>query len=85
VTPGDPGVYISPAQMYQEMRSLHEALTRIDAKLDALRERDAGADEQLTDHEARLRSLERARWPLPTIGALAGAAGAATGVIALLR
>lgn len=81
----DPGVYISPAQMYQEMRSLHDALTRIDAKLDALRDDNTSVREDLADHESRLRSLERGRWPLPTVAALAGTAGAATGLIALLR
>ncbi|MFH0243584.1 hypothetical protein ACGRHY_14415 [Streptomyces sp. HK10] len=72
--PADPGVYISPAQMYQEIRALHDALNRIDAKLDALTQRDQDTAEQLTDHETRLRSLERARWPLPSLAALVGLA-----------
>lgn len=75
----DPGVYISSAQMYQEMRSLHDAVTRMDTKLDGL----AGQSTQIQDHETRLRALERSRWPLPTIGVLAGVAGAATGAAAL--
>ncbi|MET7694879.1 hypothetical protein ABZT06_44405 [Streptomyces sp. NPDC005483] len=37
---------------------------------------------QLRD-EARIASLESARWPLPAIGALTGLAGVATGVAAL--
>lgn len=70
----DAGVYISTAQMYQEMRSLHDALNRIDAKLDALAQRDQAASEMLTDHETRLRQLERARWPLPSLAAVVGLA-----------
>ncbi len=79
------GVYISSGQMYSELRRLGEAVARIDAKLDSLREQGAGAAATLSDHEERLRALEGARWPLPTVGALTGVAGAVTGVLALLR
>lgn len=75
MTTPDAGVYISTAQMYQEMRSLHDALNRIDAKLDALAQRDQAASETLTDHETRLRQLEKARWPLPSLAALLAVAG----------
>ncbi|WP_406000669.1 hypothetical protein [Streptomyces sp. NBC_00829] len=47
-----------------------------------------GIEERTRDdyrREVRIRALERGRWPLPTIGVLAGAAGAATGIIAMLR
>ncbi|MGW7198444.1 hypothetical protein [Streptomyces chryseus] len=74
-------MYISSQQMYQEMRSLHDAVTRVDSKLEAL----TGHSVQLTDHENRIRTLERGRWPLPTIAALAGAVGAGTGLFALLQ
>lgn len=78
--PADPGVYISSAQMYQEMRSLHDVVTRVDSKLDAL----SGQATQIQDHENRIRTLERGRWPLPTIAALAGVVGAGSGLFALL-
>ncbi|GAA3230389.1 hypothetical protein GCM10020256_44130 [Streptomyces thermocoprophilus] len=39
--------------------------------------------DDVADHEARIRALERARWPVPTIGVLAGVAGAATGAVSL--
>ncbi|MBC9728273.1 hypothetical protein H8R17_26760 [Streptomyces sp. TRM68367] len=42
-----------------------------------------GARSDVQDHEHRIRTLERARWPMPTIGVLAGVAGAATGALAL--
>ncbi|WP_406266234.1 hypothetical protein OH779_19895 [Actinacidiphila glaucinigra] len=41
--------------------------------------------DELADHETRLRRLEATRWPLPTIGALAGVAGVATALFALLQ
>jgi hypothetical protein len=71
--------------MYQEMRSLHDAVSRVETKLDGLRDGYVEVRKDVADHETRLRSLERARWPLPTIGALAGVAGAVAGVIALYR
>ena len=96
----DPGVYISPAQMYQELRSLSDGVTRVETKLDGIGQGLTELGRDVADHESRLRALEampkgsdieprvttleRARWPLPTIGALAGVAGAATGVVALL-
>ncbi|GGZ28097.1 hypothetical protein [Streptomyces nitrosporeus] len=85
VTPQDTGVYISPAQMYQEVRSLAQAVGRIEAKLDGVLDETKDIRLDQADHEARLRALERARWPLPTIGVLAGVAGTATGLLALLR
>lgn len=61
--------------MYQGMRALHDA----DSKLDALSRQAT----QIQDHENRMRILERGRCPMPTIGVLAGVAGAATGAVAL--
>lgn len=54
----EPGIYISPTQMYQEVRALAEGVGRIEGKLDqALRENvDLRGDIQ--DHEKRLRELE---------------------------
>ncbi|MEU2799066.1 hypothetical protein [Streptomyces sp. NPDC007117] len=85
MTPQDPGVYIAPAQMYQEVRSLAQAVGRIESKIDGILDETKDIRADLGDHEQRLRVLERARWPLPTIGVLAGVGGAATGLIALLR
>lgn len=83
MTTPDPGVYISPAQMYQELRSLSSGVTRVETKLDGIATGLSDLGKDVSDHETRLRSLERGRWPLPTIGVLAGAVGAATGAIAL--
>ncbi|MFF7610756.1 hypothetical protein [Streptomyces lavendulae] len=84
MTTPDPGVYISPAAMYQEVRGLAEAVARIESKLDGILENAGDLRKDVDDHETRLRALERARWPLPTIGVLAGLGGAITGAIALL-
>ena len=79
----DPGVYISPAQMYQELRSLSDGVTRVETKLDGIAQGLSDLGKDVSDHETRIRTQERARWPLPTIGVLAGMAGAATGAVAL--
>ncbi|MFZ3558175.1 hypothetical protein [Streptomyces sp. BH055] len=86
MTPSSPipdgSVIITPTEVYAEVRATHDEVKSVSSKLDALPVHDLL--QQLGDHESRLRILERARWPLPTIGALAGVAGAATGVLALL-
>ncbi|MEU6279515.1 hypothetical protein [Streptomyces sp. NPDC047028] len=83
MTTPDPGVYISPAQMYQEVRGLAQAVGRIETKIDGILNETKDIRTDVADHESRLRTLERARWPMPTIGVLAGAAGAITGALAL--
>jgi len=83
--PQDPGVYISSSQMYQEMRSLHDAVSRVETKVDGLRDGYTEVRKDVADHESRIRSLERARWPLPTIGVLAGVGGAIASAVALYR
>lgn len=82
-TPDPAGVYISSAQMYQELRSLSDGLTRVETKLDGIGQGLTDVGKDVADHESRIRALERARWPLPTIGVLAGLVGASTGAVAL--
>jgi len=57
---------------------LYIVQTQMNSKLDVLLRTD-------TDHEARIRVLERAKWPLPSIAAIAGISGVITGVISMLR
>jgi hypothetical protein len=71
--------------MYTEMRALHDAVTRVETKIDAFNQTAKSITDDLADHETRLRSLERSRWPLPTIGALAGVGGAVAAAVALLQ
>ncbi|GAA3956599.1 MULTISPECIES: hypothetical protein [Streptomyces] len=83
MTTPDPGVYISTGQMYQEVRDLAQTVSRIESKIDGILDDTKDIRADIADHELRIRTLERARWPMPTIGVLAGVAGAATGAIAL--
>lgn len=52
------------------------ALTRLETKLDATLA-------QAADHETRLRTLERARWPLPSAAVLLSLAGVGVSVAGL--
>lgn len=54
---------------------LYIVQTQMNSKLDVLLRTD-------TDHEARIRVLERAKWPLPSIAVIASIAGV---VISMLR
>lgn len=53
-------MYISPAQTYQEVRSLAEAVGRIEGKLDQALRENADLRGDVQDHEDRLRALEAA-------------------------
>lgn len=83
MTPQDLGVYISPAQTHAEVRRIADGQIRMEAKLDEIIGDMRDSRDTLADHETRLRTLERGRWPLPTIAALVG--GAVTAVFALFQ
>ncbi|MEU9119992.1 hypothetical protein AB0C96_09040 [Streptomyces sp. NPDC048506] len=65
-----PVVTITAAEMYGELRRLRESVSRIEGKLDGI----ATINDQLDDHEERIRRLEANQWPWPTIVALAAVA-----------
>ncbi|MEU1302779.1 hypothetical protein ACQEV4_01205 [Streptomyces shenzhenensis] len=83
-TTPDPGVYISPAQMYQELRSLSDGLTRVETKLDTIGQGLTEVGKDVADHESRIRTLEHTVWRAMGGAAVLGTAG---GVLAqyLLR
>lgn len=71
--PADPGVYISSAQMYQEMRSLHDVVTRVETKLDAFTTQAQNLTTDIADHESRLRVLEKTVWRAAGMATIVGA------------
>jgi hypothetical protein len=78
--PHEGGVLITLADIYKLVVGLaarvdtalskHERTEQIVAEHDAELRPLAGAAEKLVDHEARLRSLERSRWPLASLAVL---------------
>ncbi|WP_225847927.1 hypothetical protein [Streptomyces sp. HPF1205] len=69
----------------ERLRGTVEAgFARVDGALALLVQRSDQTDRQLADHEARLDSLERARWPLASIGALAAVAAVVVTALQIL-
>ena len=75
----DSGVYISNGQMYQELRSLSDGVTRVETKLDTIGQALSDVGKDVADHESRIRALEHTIWR-----AAGGAAvlGAGAGIVA---
>lgn len=57
----------------------------LNGRLDTALQRTTQVEKDIGDLVTRVSALERARWPLPSLGVLSGLAGAATGVLALIR
>jgi hypothetical protein len=71
--PHDP---VSVAVELERLRgTMAEGFARVDGSLALLVQRSEQTDKTLDDHETRLDALERSRWPLPSIAALAGIGG----------
>jgi hypothetical protein len=74
----EPGNLSDPAAVALELERLRGTVeagfARVDGALALVVQRNDQTDRQLAGHEARLDSLERARWPVTSIGALAAVA-----------
>ncbi|MDT9689543.1 hypothetical protein Q5762_14585 [Streptomyces sp. P9(2023)] len=69
-----------------ELRSaLEVGLARIDGQLALLVQRSDQTDKAVEDLEARVASLEKGRWPLPTIAVLASITAVGLTLYAVLR
>lgn len=64
--------------------SQHEQVRQVVAEHEVQLRPLAGTAERLTDHEGRLRQLERSRWPLPSIAALVSIGSLVVAVLALV-
>lgn len=80
-----PGVVITAREIYDSVVRL---TGRVDVLIEQhtalqqdLREHELRADARHADHETRLRSLEKARWPLPSLAALVAVASLAWQII----
>ena len=66
------------------LKDMYDTLVQLVSRVDLLIAQHTDQGKDLADHEARLRSLERGRWPLPTIGALAGVGALVVAILAML-
>lgn len=78
-------VVITPAQMYAQQVVTAAAVQKLEGKIDTVIEQ---LDQQRTeknrvdqDHETRLRTLEKARWPLASLTVLIALGALAIGLI----
>lgn len=65
-------------------REIYEAVVRLTGRVDVLIEQQNAGKAIDNDHEARIRVLERGRWPLPALAAVLGAGGLALSLLQLL-
>ncbi|MET9511295.1 hypothetical protein ABZX62_23000 [Streptomyces flavidovirens] len=68
-----------PAAVALELERLRGTVevgfARVDGSLALLVQRSDQSDRQLADHETRIDTLERARWPLPSLAAVTAISG----------
>lgn len=62
-------------------REIYEAVIRLTGRVDVLIEQHAETRNDVKDHEERLRSLERGRWPLPALAVLLSIGSLAAAVL----
>jgi hypothetical protein len=53
-------------------REIYDAVVRLTGRVDVLIAQSEDLKHDLNDHENRIRNLEKARWPLPTIMVVVG-------------
>jgi hypothetical protein len=74
-TPSDPAAV---AVELEKLRGTMETgFAKVDGSLALLVQRGDQTERRIDDHEQRLDTLERTRWPLPSIAALVGVSGLA--------
>lgn len=56
------------------LKEIYDAVTRLTAQVAMLIHQHDDQVREVNDHESRLRSLERSRWPLPSAAVLLSAA-----------
>lgn len=62
-------------------REVYDAVVRLTGRVDVLIAQQQAAAAETADHETRLRSLERARWPLPSASLLVAIAAVIVGFV----
>ncbi|RPE27269.1 hypothetical protein [Kitasatospora cineracea] len=80
----DPGVTVA-LELAELRRSVDVGFARTDGQLNLLLQRADQTDARVADLDKRVDSLERGRWPLPTIAALAGIGGLVLAAVPLLQ
>ncbi|MFF0400944.1 hypothetical protein ACFYSJ_35230 [Streptomyces sp. NPDC005248] len=64
---------------------IRTGFAELNGRLDLALQRTEVAESDIGELKDRVAALERNRWPIPALAAVTGVAGAATGIVALLR
>lgn len=56
--------------VYIGAREIYDQVVRLQGTVERMADQHVNTADDMKDHEARLRSLERRQWPLPTVSAL---------------
>jgi len=75
--PGGFGIVITAKEVY-------DAVIRLTGRVDVLIEQQANTNNDVVDHESRIRSLERGRWPLPALSAVLALGALVTSVLPII-
>lgn len=62
-------------------REIYDAVIRVSAKVDTVALQQTYAEQERTDLQRRVTSLERMRWPLPSVAALCGIAAVVIAIV----
>lgn len=68
-------VVITGREIYDQVVLVKDAVVGVSTRLDSLAYGHSDALKDLADHESRIRALERARWPLPSLAVVISIAG----------
>ena len=61
-------------------REVYDAVVRLTGRVDVLISQQSATQQDVNDHETRLRALERARWPIASIATLSAVASLALAI-----
>jgi hypothetical protein len=84
VTPPESSVNVA-LELERLRGAVDTGFATLNGRLDVTLQRTDQAEKDIAALEVRVTALERGRWPLPTIGALSGLAGAVAAAYALLQ
>jgi hypothetical protein len=65
-------------------KEIYEAVLRLTGRVDVLIEQQAHTNNDVQDHEGRIRSLEKGRWPLPALSVVLALGALAVSVLPLI-
>ncbi|RVX43320.1 hypothetical protein EDD27_5998 [Nonomuraea polychroma] len=79
------GVQIGAREIYDELRTACGKVDQLGSKADQVASAHDDMRSDLTDHEARLRVLERSRWLLPSLAALIAVGSLVLAVVTFMQ